>query len=546
MNNFDLRKYLAEGRLLKEDVSKDPSFVRTKEGLKQIFQQMLSGELSGKEANDQISDFTFGQGSMGIYPDTNSLFLRQFGMGGGDFNDYIIGKFENGGFTPATQPKNKTALKIWNYLSNLKLAEGKLLKEEQMGSYRKFLKVVKSYEDEEILSDFLDSYPKGQDISKSEYDKFTEKHLGLADPEDHRGENWKYIMSEGKLLKENTNPIWTIEASEDDADISDAGLEYIRAVSTIIDKALPDASIEDQMASMEVINNFWHDEARKNAKGSEPEEIKVSAIDFADSVIEHYKDVLMDKDINESQNRIMEENKITENKTNNLNKNKMNNFDLRKYLAEGKLLKEEVMVNPIIMFGGKKYIEDVISSPDDFGFDENDAEWVKNNILSSPKMVSIQDYMDLDDKWIKQAQIETGGGGDLDHIVDALKVHIKQGLITPEQEKEAMKVVGLAEGRLLKEMTIQDVYNDAKRQVKDIYNIDVPMDVVKQWADSYHFPYSRKMVDGDEFEYGPMAYDFGTEERGDFMYWLHDEWDEMPLSKTKRMGPPEGQWDFSK
>jgi hypothetical protein len=297
MNNFDLRKYLAEGRLLKEDVSKDPSFVRTKEGLKQIFQQMLSGELSGKEANDQISDFTFGQGSMGIYPDTNSLFLRQFGMGGGDFNDYIIGKFENGGFTPATQPKSKTALKIWNYLSNLKLAEG-------------------------------------------------------------------------KLLKENTNPIWTIEASEDDADISDAGLEYIRAVSTIIDKALPDASIEDQMASMEVINNFWHDEARKNAKGSEPEEIKVSAIDFADSVIEHYKDVLMDKDINESQNRIMEENKITENKTNNLNKNKMDNFDLRKYLAEGRLLKEDVMVNPIIMFGGKKYIEDVISSPDDFGFDE--------------------------------------------------------------------------------------------------------------------------------------------------------------------------------
>ena len=91
---------------------------------------MLSGELSGKEANDQISDFTFGQGSMGIYPDTNSLFLRQFGMGGGDFNDYIIGKFQNGGFTPATQPKSKTALKIWNYLSNLKLAEGRLFEEK--------------------------------------------------------------------------------------------------------------------------------------------------------------------------------------------------------------------------------------------------------------------------------------------------------------------------------------------------------------------------------------------------------------------------------
>ena len=132
--------------------------------------------------------------------------------------------------------------------------------------------------------------------------------------------NLKKYLAEGKLLKENTNPIWTIGADADDADISDAGLEYIRAVSTIIDKALPDASIEDQIASMEVINNFWHDEARKNAKGSEPEEIKVSAIDFADSVIEHYNDVLMDKDINESQNRM---------------------FDFKKYLAEGRLLKEE-------------------------------------------------------------------------------------------------------------------------------------------------------------------------------------------------------------
>ncbi len=83
------------------------------------------------------------------------------------------------------------------------LAEG-VIKEEQMGSYGKFLKVVKSYEDEEILSDFLDSYPKGQDISKSEYERFTEKHLGLSDPEDYRGENWKYIMSES-VIKEGVD-----------------------------------------------------------------------------------------------------------------------------------------------------------------------------------------------------------------------------------------------------------------------------------------------------------------------------------------------------
>ena len=295
MDNFDLRKYLAEGRLLKEDVSKDPSFVRTKEGLKQIFQQMLSGELSGKEANDQISDFTFGQGSMGIYPDTNSLFLRQFGMGGGDFNDYIIGKFENGGFTPATQPKSKTALKIWNYLSNLKLAEGRLLKEDMAS---KAVSVLKSYKGEvKGLEDYI-----------------------------------KYLM--------NTSD-----------DISSS----IQAVADDMDR-------------------------------------------------------------------------------------------------------------------------------------DNDAE-------------------------------------------DSLRRDLEK--------------LSLSEGKLLKEMTIEDVYNDAKRQVKDIYNIDVPMDVVKQWADNYQFPYSREEDPEDEDNY-ILVYDFGTEERGDFMYWLHDEWDEMPLSKTKRMGPPEGQWDFSK
>ena len=195
-------------------------------------------------------------------------------------------------------------------------------------------------------------------------------------------------------------------------------------------------------------------------------------------------------------------------------------YRFRQFLAEG-VIKENIMVSPIIMFGGKKYIEDVISSPDDFGFDKDDAEWVKNNILSSPKMVSIQDYMDLDDKWVKQAQIDTSGGGALDHVVDGLKIHVKQELITPEQEKEAMKVVGLSEGVVKEEMSIEDVYNDAQKQVKDIYNIDVPMDVVKQWADNYQFPYSREVDPEDEDQY-VLVYDFGTEERGDFMEWLKD------------------------
>jgi hypothetical protein len=241
----------------------------------------------------------------------------------------------------------------------------------------------------------------------------------------------------------------------------------------------------------------------------------------------------------------------TDNVYSKIKQNKMDNFDLRKYLAEGRLLKEDVMVNPIIMFGGKKYIEDVISSPDDFGFDENDAEWVKNNILSSPKMVSIQDYMDLDDKWIKQAQIETGGGGDLDHIVDALKVHIKQGLITPEQAKEAMKVVGLTEGRLFKEEV--DVLGDEFTQeiqddMKMYYKMDVDMDDIKDWVNMYYIGYNSEYdegpgdVDYEGNEFGSEDYEsekkelvFDTAEREDFYMHLEDEADSNASDEDKEL-----------
>ena len=118
----------------------------------------------------------------------------------------------------------------------------------------------------------------------------------------------------------------------------------------------------------------------------------------------------------------------------------MDNFDLRKYLAEGRLLKEEIMVNPIIMFGGKDYIKNVMASPDNFGFDAEDAEWIKSNILTAPKMVSIEDYMALEDEWVKQANLDVGTGADRESVLDAIDVHVKQGLITPEEGKTAKKI----------------------------------------------------------------------------------------------------------
>ena len=108
------------------------------------------------------------------------------------------------------------------------------------------------------------------------------------------------FLAENKLLKENTNPIWVIDSFEDNADISDAGSEYKTAVINIIKAKHPNISSEDLKKSIEVTNDFWYDEARENSKSSDPEEIEVSAEDFAGSAIEYYEDIIMYDKMNPS------------------------------------------------------------------------------------------------------------------------------------------------------------------------------------------------------------------------------------------------------
>ena len=102
----------------------------------------------------------------------------------------------------------------------------------------------------------------------------------------------KKYLAEGKLFEEE-NPIWVIDAFEDSADIEQAGPAYKQAVIDIIKSKHPNISDKDLEASIEVMNVTWYNEARSNAKGSEPEEMKVSAEDFADGAIEHYEDALI-------------------------------------------------------------------------------------------------------------------------------------------------------------------------------------------------------------------------------------------------------------
>ena len=100
----------------------------------------------------------------------------------------------------------------------------------------------------------------------------------------------KLSLNEGLEAK---NPIWVIDSFEDSADIEQAGPEYKTAVINIIKSKHPDISDKDLEASIEVMNVTWYNEARSNAKGSDPEEMEVSAEDFADGAIEHYEDVIV-------------------------------------------------------------------------------------------------------------------------------------------------------------------------------------------------------------------------------------------------------------
>ena len=102
----------------------------------------------------------------------------------------------------------------------------------------------------------------------------------------------KLSLAEGKLFEE-ANPIWVIDAFEDSADIEQAGPAYKEAVINIIKSKHSDISDKDLEASIEVMNVTWYNEARSNAKGPEPEEMKVSAEDFADGAMEHYEDVIV-------------------------------------------------------------------------------------------------------------------------------------------------------------------------------------------------------------------------------------------------------------
>ena len=96
-------------------------------------------------------------------------------------------------------------------------------------------------------------------------------------------------LAEGKLNEEEIT--WDIDAYDDAADVSDAADDFLPEVKRLIQQEIGDEMIDGELEEyIEVSNDYYYRKARKNAKGSDPENISITAKAFADNVIENYKE----------------------------------------------------------------------------------------------------------------------------------------------------------------------------------------------------------------------------------------------------------------
>ena len=125
-------------------------------------------------------------------------------------------------------------------------------------------------------------------------------------------------------------------------------------------------------------------------------------------------------------------------------------FDLKGYLAENKLLKEEIMVDTTVMVDPNNTLMSNAS--------DEEIAYIEANLTNVPKM-EIEDFMRKYDEYFDRFY---GEGDPLDLQIKALQIHIDKGVLTREEAIEALAMLQgqdvedyedmfLAEGKLLKE-----------------------------------------------------------------------------------------------
>jgi hypothetical protein len=107
----------------------------------------------------------------------------------------------------------------------------------------------------------------------------------------------------------------------------------------------------------------------------------------------------------------------------------MKDFDLRKYLAENKLLKEEIMVDTTVMVDPNNTLMSKAS--------DEEIDYIKANITNVPKM-SVEDFQERYDEYFNRFY---GEGDPLDLQIKALQIHIDKGVLTREEAIEALAML---------------------------------------------------------------------------------------------------------
>ena len=189
----------------------------------------------------------------------------------------------------------------------------------------------------------------------------------------------------------------------------------------------------------------------------------------------------------------------------------MDNFDLRKYLAEGRLLKENI----------------------DFPELEDEFEGAMDAMVVEPE-VYLQDIIDASaDEIVSDSYYE---------IMNAVEqgIYSKDEAVKLAKSWAKEKLSTLAEGKLLKEEEVDVLGNEFLQDIQDTmkmsYKMDVDMDDIKDWVKFYYIDYNSEYDDGpgdvdyEGNEFGSEDYEsekkelvFDTAEREDFLTYLEDE-----------------------
>ena len=145
----------------------------------------------------------------------------------------------------------------------------------------------------------------------------------------------------------------------------------------------------------------------------------------------------------------------------------MEDFDLKKYLAESKLLKEEIMIDTTVMVDPNNTLMSNAS--------DEEIDYVKANLTNVPKM-SVEDFQERYDEYFDRFYSE---GDPLDLQIKALQIHIDKGVLTREEAIEALAMLQgqdveefedmfLAEGKLNENEDDSYYIDEIKRDLEEL------------------------------------------------------------------------------